>query len=213
MTDEGFRIAPEALELFADTERKWEFVSPVSLQFISPLALKIFSGSVQEYAKPIFSQVAAQNAEALSALGLPSHSDMIAGFVKSLGISDATREAFARLSENLVLQTPPAFRDLDMTATWLQEALPQTPEQAEEAEQVTAEIAADPQQHHVVQRIMRDLRQVDLAGMTPYAVLVLLAVMLFAYGWEPVGKTNRPLYLVAVLALIAAMIGNPKERK
>jgi hypothetical protein len=141
---------------------------------------------------------------------LPDNSELIARFLESTGISEATRDAAARLSANLKQQMAPALRDLDQTAALLQEAMPRTREQAEQAEQVVAGITADPRQRLVAERIARDLQRVDLAGMAPFAVLVLLAVVLFAYGLEPVGSAGRPLYLVAVLALISSMISGAK---
>jgi hypothetical protein len=55
------------------------------------------------------------------------------------------------------------------------------PEQREEVAQVAVELSADPEKRRVIERVGGALKHVDVAGLTPWPLLVLLTWLLLQY--------------------------------
>jgi hypothetical protein len=85
---------------------------------------------------------------------------------------------------------------------------------SQEAETVVraAVVMADPKHWAVLGRALSTLRSADPRSLGPWAALVpFTCVLLFLYG-QQVPASERPLYVLGVLTLIATMAGNIKPR-
>lgn len=102
--------------------------------------------------------------------------------------------------------TPPVPGEEDIRAleAELARRLPETPEQAEEVEDLAARITAS--HRHLLDRIAAGLKHADVAELTPWGLLVLVTWLLFALAGEPGPRSSNDLAVVAIVVAAAAIV-------
>ncbi len=98
----------------------------------------------------------------------------------------------------------PGEEDIRALEAELARRLPETPEQAEEVEDLAASITAS--HRHLLDRITAGLKHADVAELTPWGLLVLVTWLLFALAGEPGPRSSNDLAVVAIVVAAAAIV-------
>jgi hypothetical protein len=104
----------------------------------------------------------------------------------------------------------PTSQELYEAEAALSRHLPTTPEQAAEVEQAASDLTANPEKRKAVERITAVLRRVDVAGLTPWGLMVLVTWLLLRVASEPGEQSSNDLAVIAIVIAAGAVI-RPKD--
>jgi hypothetical protein len=104
----------------------------------------------------------------------------------------------------------PSDADLEKVETELAALLPETDEEIQEVARGVASIQADPEGRKLIDRMTGGLKRADVAGITPWAVLVLVTWLLLRIAAEPGTKASNDLVAISIVVAMAVIIQNRK---
>jgi hypothetical protein len=123
------------------------------------------------------------------------------------GILDRQRDAMAAITRSFTI---PTVESLHVAQDAMLDVIPREPEAAQEIQQLAAEITADTEKRRVVERITGGLNRADVAGLTPWALLVLMWWFLSQYAKEPGTEVSNQLVVLVIVIAMATIIQDRK---
>lgn len=123
------------------------------------------------------------------------------------GILDRQRDAMAAITRSFTI---PTVESLHVAQDSMLDVISREPEAAQEIQQLAAEITADTEKRKVVERITGGLNRADVAGLTPWALLVLMWWFLSQYAKEPGTEVSNQLVVLAIVIAMATIIQDRK---
>jgi len=184
----------------------------IAQQYTSDPAVAAAAETAQRIAPPLNDIQARVDAMEITRSAL----DHLASFNSVASILERQRSAMAEIAFRLTIAVP-QVAELEQARTAVLSQLPETEEEVEEVAQAVAEIQADPRKRRVIDRLAGGLKRSDVADLTPLALLVLLAWLLFHVASLPVvahespaqeAVTSNDLAVIAILIAAYAVIRN-----
>lgn len=132
--------------------------------------------------------------------------------LEQMARDNSVRSILARQRETMAfiaaqgLRPVPATQELYAAEAALRRQLPTTPEQAAEVQQAASEVTANLRKRKVVERIRAAFNEVDVAGLTPWGVLVLVTWLMLRMASEPGQTPSNDLVVISIVIAIAAII-------
>jgi hypothetical protein len=159
---------------------------------------------------------------------------LLDGLGSSLKIPQSTldeaavrRRALQRILENSITITP-SWAELSASIAnerferWLQDLMPQTPEQVEQVRQSAIEVQEDPEYQKTIRRLVSGIRREDITDLSKWGLLVLAAAILFQISDWPVTRDlsaaqdaalQNWLLTVSIIVVIAIVLAQSKHDK
>lgn len=159
---------------------------------------------------------------------------LLDGLGSSLKIPQSTldeaavrRRALQRIIENSITITP-SWAELSASIAnerferWLQDLMPQTPEQVEQVRQSAIEVQEDPEYQKTIRRLVSGIRREDITDLSKWGLLVLAAAILFQISDWPVTRDlsaardaalQNWLLTVSIIVVIAIVLAQSKHDK
>jgi len=137
------------------------------------------------------------------------------------------RRALQRVIENSITITP-SWAELSASIAserferWLQDLMPQTPEQVEQVRQSAIEVQEDPEYQKTIRRLVSGIRREDMTDLSKWGLLVLAAAILFQISDWPVTRDlsaaqdaalQNWLLTVSIIVVIAIVLAQSKHDK
>lgn len=174
-----------------------DFVQPVTLDFVKPISLQL-NAALQPGLSAMASQLA-QSVQPLLQEYAANFGRRIAALNSVEGILGRQQETMTGIGNSVRVPTP---EELQRAEEALLGFIPEAEEDGAVVEQAAAQLTADARQQTMVERLTGGLRRSEVAGLTRWALLVLVWWLLSQYAQQPgQGVTNQ----LAVLAIVVAM--------
>ncbi len=172
MSEDGFAMTQSQVqEIVVPARNAMDLYEPFSRQLASQVAEMI--ASLQPDLRPLH--------EAVQQIAYSGIGEAIQPILRQIaemnsigGILARQREAMASIAASFQLLPVPTAQELWEAEAAFRENFPETPEQIEQAEQLSETITADPRQRELIKRVVDTLEHAGLSKVPPVALPALL---------------------------------------